>query len=143
MGRCTRPTSADRTAMGALGGEVDLVDLVVRTRELGGRCVVEADGDLDMFDAPVLRGHLQRALALGGGRHLVVDLRCVDFLGSSGLAVLVEALKEAEAAGGSLALVCNQHRIVLVLELTGLLDRFAVYPSLDEALTAGPHAGPQ
>ena len=117
------------------------MDLVVRTRELGGRCVVEADGDLDMFDAPVLRGHLQHALS-ERGRHVVVDLRCVDFLGSSGLAVLVEAFKAAEAAGGSLALVCNQHRIVLVLELTGLLDRFPVYSSLDQALTAGPHAGP-
>jgi anti-sigma B factor antagonist len=117
------------------------VDLVVRTRDLGGHCVVEADGDLDMFDAPVLQGHLQRALSTGH-RHLVVDLRCVDFLGSSGLAVLVEALKTAQAADGSLALVCNQHRIVLVLELTGLLDRFPVYSSVDEALAAGPRADP-
>jgi anti-sigma B factor antagonist len=113
------------------------MDLVVRTRELDGHCVVEADGDLDMFDAPVLAGHLRRLLA-AGHRHLVVDLRCVDFLGSSGVSVLVEALKATQASGGTLALVCNQHRILLVLDLSGLLDRFTVYASLDEALTAGP-----
>ena len=109
------------------------MDLVVRTRELAGRCVLEADGDLDMFDAPVLRNHVQRAIT-AGHRHLVVDLRCVDFLGSSGVAVLVEGLKAAQARGGTLTLVCNQHRILLVLELTGLLDRFAVFGTMDEAL---------
>jgi anti-sigma B factor antagonist len=125
--------------MGTLDEEVDRMDLVVRTRDVGGRCVVEADGDLDMFDAPLLRGHLQRVLD-SGRHHIVVDLRCVDFLGSSGIAVLVEALKAARAQGGTLALVCNQPRIFLVLEVTGLLDRFRVYPSLDEALSAGPGA---
>jgi len=116
------------------------MDLVVRTRELAGRCVVEADGDLDMFDAPVLRGHLERVLAKGH-RHLVVDLRCVDFLGSSGVAVLVEGLKATQARGGTLALVCNQHRILLVLELTGLLGRFPIFSTMDEALAGELPAG--
>jgi anti-sigma B factor antagonist len=121
--------------MGTLDRGGRLMDLVVSTREVDHRCIVEADGDLDMFDAPVLRGHLQQLLA-AGQRDLVVDLRCVDFLGSSGLAVLVEALNAASAAGGSLVLVCTDPRFLLVLDLTGLRAHFRIHPSVEEALAA-------
>ena len=53
--------------------------------------VVEVDGDLDIDNAAQLRGEIGRALSSGGDVPLVLDLRKVTFLDSSGLAALLWA----------------------------------------------------
>jgi anti-sigma B factor antagonist len=68
----------------------------------------------------------------------VVDLDGVDFLDSTGLGVLVGALKRVKGdEGGVLHLVCNQARIRKVFEVTGLTKVFSLFDSVDDAVAAG------
>jgi anti-sigma B factor antagonist len=80
-----------------------------------------------------LRAHLERELA-GATATLIVDLSKVQFLGSSGLAVLVEMTDAAAQHAVRLRLVCSSREVVRPLQATGLTELFAIYPDLPAAL---------
>lgn len=61
-----------------------------------------------------------------GPRLLVLDLRRVDFLGSSGLAVLIELRTEAQRRGIGLRLVATSRAVLRPLVATGLITLFDV-----------------
>jgi anti-sigma B factor antagonist len=69
----------------------------------------------------------------GGARHVVVDLGRVEFLDSTGLGVLVGALKRLRGVGGELSLVCNQERLLKIFRITGLDRVFTLYPTVEGA----------
>lgn len=87
-------------------------------------------GEIDVHTAPRLRDSIASVLD-GGDRDLVIDLQNVRFLDSTGLGVLVGALKRARNGGGSLALVCSRERVLKVFALTGLDRVFRIVPSFD------------
>lgn len=105
----------------------------VKVREEAGASVVSAVGEVDVSTAPELRQRLQE---LPEGTQVVVDLSDVTFLDSTGLGVLVAALKRVRESdtGGDLRLVVTRPQVTKVLEVTGLSTVFAVYSSLDAAL---------
>ena len=106
-----------------LGLDVDVTD---------GVPVVAVRGEVDFGSAPRLR-ELLVSTAMEGNHQVVVDLRAVDFLDSTGLGVLVGALKRVRANSGELALVCTSPRIRKVFEVTGLTKDFALYDTVDDA----------
>jgi anti-sigma B factor antagonist len=55
-------------------------------------------------------------------------------LDSTGLGALIGAHRRAAENGGSVRLVVQEGQILRLLRITGLLDVFAVYPSVDAAL---------
>jgi anti-sigma B factor antagonist len=67
---------------------------------------------------------------------LVVDLSEVSFLGSAGLAALVEAKDAADRDGSRLLVVPGSRIVKRALEATGLLSLFTVADDVPEALGA-------
>ncbi|HTR69210.1 MAG TPA: STAS domain-containing protein [Mycobacteriales bacterium] len=111
------------------------MDLSLSTRSEGDRTVVAVGGEIDVYTAPKLREHLID-LVSGGAHHIIVDMERVDFLDSTGLGVLVGALKRVRSEDGSLDLVCTQDRILKIFRITGLTKVFPIHASVDEALAA-------
>lgn len=113
-------------------------ELGVKVEEpASGVRVVRVDGELDMLTAPVLRTALLEQLAAAPG-HLVLDLSDVRFLGSNGLAVLVETRSAAGEAHIALHLTGTDHPwVARPLEVSGLLGLFDRHPS-PEAWLDGP-----
>jgi anti-sigma B factor antagonist len=109
------------------------VDLEVSTREDAGRTVVTAVGEVDVYTAPALDDALSAAV-VAGATALVVDLSAVDFLDSTGLSVLVKALKRVRDIDGSLSVVVTAARVAKVFRITGLDQVIPVHPSLADAL---------
>lgn len=99
----------------------------------GGFSVVEARGEIDVYTAPRLRDQLVE-LVDAGHYDIVVDMRGVQFLDSTGLGVLVGGLKRVRQHDGSLRLVCTQERIVKIFRITGLTKVFPIHASLEEAI---------
>jgi anti-sigma B factor antagonist len=97
--------------------------------------VVAVGGEVDVATAPSLRTLLVDLIA-EGKINLLVDLTAVDFLDSTGLGVLVSTVKRVRTDGGDLTLVCANHHILKVLEITGLTSVFAIYETLDAALSS-------
>lgn len=101
---------------------------------LGDRSVVEVAGEIDVYTAPKLREQLVEIVE-SGQHHIVVDMRGVEFLDSTGLGVLVGGLKRVRQHDGSLRLVCSQERILKIFRITGLTKVFPIHPTLEEALS--------
>lgn len=101
----------------------------VATRKLQDATVVEVSGELDVFTAPDFEQALQELIS-AGDTQLVLDLTNVEFLDSTGLGVIVKALKWAREAGGSLRVVATEERIVKVFRITGLDDVMALSGSV-------------
>jgi anti-sigma B factor antagonist len=108
------------------------MELSLSTRTVAGHMVLEVGGEIDVYTAPQLRERLV-SMVDGGARHVVVDLGRVEFLDSTGLGVLVGALKRLRGVGGELSLVCNQERLLKIFRITGLDRVFTLYPTVEGA----------
>lgn len=99
--------------------------------------VLRVAGEVDMLTTPLLRSALLRQLDQGV-RLLVVDLQGVTFLGSSGLGVLVEALKAARRQSAILRLVCTTRAVTRPLDVTGLNQVFELHETVEAATADRP-----
>jgi anti-anti-sigma factor len=100
-----------------------------------GRVILEVSGEIDMITAP----QLDRVLAdlrVAGARVVVVDLGGVGFLGSSGLAVLVNAHR-ALPPGRSLCVVAPARAVYRAFTGTGLADQVPLFRTYNDTLAAG------
>jgi anti-sigma B factor antagonist len=85
---------------------------------------LEPAGELDMESANVLGALVDEYLDAGFPR-LVLDLRAVTFMDSSGLHVLLEAQREARARGVELTLSPGPPNVQRIFDVTGTADLFA------------------
>ena len=106
------------------------VDLSVRDSD--GRAVVALRGELSLADTPGVASHLIAAVA-ACGPSVIVDLAGLDGIGYSGLSVLLRVRKWTRRNGGDLALAAPRQPVRQILEATGLIDVFSVYPSVEHA----------
>ncbi len=97
--------------------------------------VLAVRGEVDVATAPKLREKLIELVNAGKAR-IIVDLAGVEFLDSTGLGVLVGALKRVRGADGELVLACEEPRILKVFEITGLTKVFTMHPTVDDAVGA-------
>ncbi|HEX8236431.1 MAG TPA: STAS domain-containing protein [Abditibacteriaceae bacterium] len=112
------------------------MDLRLRSRRTGSATVVEVGGEVELHSANQLRDELLRA---GEAEHpcVVVDLSRVTFIDSTGLGVLVGALKRVREKG-ALSLVCPQRQVRRVFEITGLTKVFPMFDNLEAAVASCP-----
>ena len=100
-------------------------DFKVSTDESADGPVLRVHGEVDVYTSPALRDELYRLID-GGAQRLMVDLSEMDFIDSSGLGVLVGALKRIRERSGDLELRSMQPSARKVLEITGLTQVFTV-----------------
>jgi anti-sigma B factor antagonist len=108
----------------------------VSVRHAGGHAVVTLRGELDLASTPSLVSHLTAAVA-ACGPSVIVNLSGLEYIGYSGLGVLVRVGKWLRESEGDLALAAPQPQVRKILVVTGLIDVFAVYPSVEAAASAG------
>jgi anti-sigma B factor antagonist len=133
----TRPTSpADPPAARRSGDTDDQITLSSR-RPTPSQIVIEVGGEVDMLTSPQLRAVVLEQFEPSAGTELVVlGMDGVTFLGTSGLAVLIEVREAAHSAGVELRLACTARRVLRPLTIAGLVPLFDIHPTLDEALAA-------
>jgi anti-sigma B factor antagonist len=115
------------------------VDLSIR--DLDGRAVVALRGELGLADSPGVASHLIAAVG-AFGPWVIVDLADLEGIGYSGLSVLLRVRKWTRRSGGDLSLAAPQQSVRRILEITGLIDVFSVYPSVKEAASSAGYAQP-
>lgn len=119
------------------GGEAD-DQISLGTRTMGpGQVVIAVGGEVDMLTSPQLRAAVLEQLAPSSGVELVVlALDGVTFLGTSGLAALIEVRETAHTAGVELRLACTARRVLRPLTIAGLVPLFDIHDTLEQALAA-------
>jgi anti-sigma B factor antagonist len=109
----------------------DELSIDIKTEHCGDAVVYKLRGSLDLATSPSVRA----ALMESAHRHeIVVDLRRLEFLDSTGLGALIGAHRRALEHGGTVRLVVNEGSIARLLNITGLIRVFPVYHTLEDAL---------
>lgn len=113
------------------------MDMTVAVEELDGWALVRVTGEVDVATAPRLRERLIGVISDGQPR-VVLDLDGVDFLDSTGLGVIVSALKRTRSHGGDLRVVSTRPSVRQLFALTGLDLAMPVVDSAAEAVRSAP-----
>ncbi len=95
--------------------------------------VLSLAGSLDALSADQTLQAMAARLD-GERQQVVLDLRQVDFMSSSGIRVLVEILRQSRGKGGDARLAAAQPGIQRTLEISGLARLVKIYPSVEEAV---------
>jgi anti-sigma B factor antagonist len=124
----TRVRRSDRAV-----AEVRDMELEVNSRRERDACIIEVHGEVDVYTSPSLKSALLTA-AEDKCSPVIVDMGDVSFIDSSGLGVLVGALRRAREAGGELRVVCDKETTMKIFRITGLDRVFPMYNSVEQAL---------
>jgi anti-sigma B factor antagonist len=109
--------------------EVGLAPLTLERTGTAQNPVVVVHGEIDVATSPMLRSELASVLAAQPA-DVTIDLHDVSFVDSSGLGVMVGALKRLREAGGErFAILDPQDAVRKVFDITGLNSLFAMETS--------------
>ena len=106
-------------------------------RRDGADAVVEVSGEVDLSSAPQLRQGLADLIDEQGNLSIVIDLRDLDFIDSTGLNVLAQAQQHVHRSGGRIILAHVPAMAQKVLEISGLVALFDIG---DDDATGGHRA---
>jgi anti-sigma B factor antagonist len=95
--------------------------------------IIRLEGELDAYTSETVRETVI-GLVRDGYTQLLFDLGKLSYLDSSGLGVLVGALKRVREREGDLVLVVDNPRLLRLFELTGLEKIFNMVSTRQEAL---------
>ena len=99
----------------------------------GLKSVVTLQGEVDAHTAPKL-GSCLFGLAEEGKKGVIVDLSEVTFLDSTGIGVLVHALRHFSLRHARMVLVCPTERMLRPFQIAGLAGHLTIFDSREKAL---------
>ncbi len=108
--------------------------LEITVRRDGDVTVVRATGELDLAASPRLGARLNDVIWRADG-DVVVELD-VQMIDSTGLAVLLNALRRLDRVGRRLRIVSTQPSVLRALRLTRLSRELRVTDHVDDAIAA-------
>ncbi|MFF0487827.1 STAS domain-containing protein [Nocardia sp. NPDC003482] len=106
-----------------------MLDVKVHTQ--GAATVIAVRGEIDIASVPSLQSALEEGQR--GGNPLVLDMTNVGFMGSAGLSALMVA---SEAAKPQRLRVVASDAVRRPIEVTGLDKLLAMFPTVEDALSA-------
>jgi anti-sigma B factor antagonist len=110
--------------------------MILKIEEKAGVVLIEIKEErLDAHNSGELKAEMLK-LFDEGKNNIVIDLKDVRFVDSSGLGSLVSGFKNASARNGNLKLCGLQPQVKSMFELTRLHRVFEIFPGLDEALAS-------
>ena len=101
----------------------------VRVEQRGDAAVVVPTGELDLATAPALESALARAFESADSERVVLDLRELEFIDSSGLRTLLTARRQAELASAQFSLIAGHRGLERTLEIAGVHKVFTWTPA--------------
>lgn len=110
-------------------------DFQVDHESIGGGMLLRPHGDIDLSCSPVLRTEITAAWKKKPAK-LIIDLKAVEYMDSSGVATLVEALGTARKQGSQLVLCGMHEKVRSIFEIARLDTVFTIVDDLEKAQQA-------
>jgi anti-sigma B factor antagonist len=128
------PNWSSRRRAGRLSPVPEHFKVAVEDRD--GATVLTLSGELDLAASPMLEQKLEHALGQPPAL-VIVDLRQLEFIDSTGLSVLVRARQRAQEQSRRFVLAGAGAQVQRLLSLTGIAERLELAESLEQALGSG------
>src|ERR1700683_3538565 len=125
-----RGIAGRKPVCGAQTAEEDTVKISIR--DVGDAKVVEVEGDVDLGTSPVFRRTLFETLSLAA--KLALNLEAIRYIDSSGIATLIEVLKDSQRLKKEFVLFGLSPAVEEVFRLTHVIRIFQVFQTEGEAL---------
>lgn len=102
-------------------------------KDLGEHKIIKVSGEVDLYNVSELKKAL---FSITDGKHnsVIVDMKNVNYMDSSGIGALVAGQKKMRAHNGKFALINIHEDVLNILKLATLDKFFKIYDSEDEIL---------
>jgi anti-sigma B factor antagonist len=108
----------------------------LKTKEVKNITVIELDGNvIGGPDASALNDYLHK-LITEDKKQVVIDLKAVSFINSSGLGMLIGGLTTMRHSGGDLKLARASKKVESLLAMTKLLKVFDLHKNVNDAVVS-------
>ena len=107
----------------------------ISTRESGAVTIVEVEGNVDLSTSAALRRSLFATLV--NAPKLALNLGAIRYIDSSGIAILIEVLKDAQRLNKKFVLFGLSSAVEQVFRLTHVMRIFQVFNTEQEAIGSG------
>jgi anti-sigma B factor antagonist len=109
--------------------------MILNLETEGNIAVLSMNGRLDTMHFPLVDKELVSMIE-NERKQIVLDCQNLDYISSSGLRVLLKALKQMEAAKGRLTICSLQPQISQIFKISGFDRLFEIYPGKKEAIAS-------
>ena len=110
-----------------------LSNFAVQTHTTGRAITFALTGELDLVSSPVMEQTMDD-VARSDAELIIVDLRGLDFMDSTGLHLLIRVQQRAQEAGRRFALIRGREAVQRLFDLTGLAESLTVVDSPEQLL---------
>jgi anti-sigma B factor antagonist len=116
--------------------EVCMAELNINQRQAGDVTILDLDGEVRIGDSSTaLRGAIRNLVAAGSSK-ILLNLKGVKYIDSSGIGELIANYTTVNRGGGQLKLLNLTEKVQDLLVITKLLTVFDVYDNEAEALSS-------
>lgn len=106
----------------------------VRGKKVNNILLVSLEGELDHHTASDVRTYMDKQLEDPTIKNIVLDIKGLNFMDSSGIGVLIGRYKVISKRGGRLGVVHISSHIDRIFEVSGLYKIIKPYTKVQEAL---------
>jgi anti-sigma B factor antagonist len=107
----------------------------INVQEQGGISILRVVGDIDVNTSPEVKASFD-GLVKAKKEKVVVNLKGVNYVDSSGLATLVEVFKNMRAYDGKLKLTNLSSKVMGLFEITKLNNLFDIFTEEADAINS-------
>jgi anti-sigma B factor antagonist len=108
--------------------------LKIAARHLDKMTIFDVSGDIDLANSPELRKALLRELRELRTPRVILNMKAVRYIDSSGVASLVEGLKASRDVAARFILFGLNNTVREVLQLSKLVKIFEIYETEEQAV---------
>ncbi len=112
----------------------EVMGLQIKAKKKKGILVVSLEGELDHHTASQVRDYMDNLLDDPTIKNIVMDIKGLNFMDSSGIGVLIGRYKKISKRGGKLGIANISSHINRILHVSGLYKIVKAYDGLEEAL---------
>ena len=107
--------------------------LSIQEREISGVAILDITGRIDAATSALIEGELGKKID-AGVTTLILNMKDLSYISSSGLRVILAALKRVKTGGGIIALAELQPGPGEVFKMTGFDRLFPISSSVEQAV---------
>lgn len=105
----------------------------IEIKDISEHKVLQVSGEVDLYNVSELKKALF-SITDGNFTSVVVDMKNVNYMDSSGIGALVAGQKKMKAHGGKFALINIHDDVLNILKLATLDKFFQIYESEDDLI---------
>ena len=108
--------------------------MLTDNKRQGDILIVGLHGELDHHHAVEVRESLDRLLEDASIRHMILNLKHLHFMDSSGIGVFMGRYKTIHKRGGQVCITNINSQLARIMEMSGLYRILKVYATVEQAI---------